>query len=1055
MKILKLRFKNINSLKGEWEIDFADPAYADNGLFAIVGPTGAGKSTILDAICLSLYGRTPRLDTISQSTSEIINRGSADCYAQTTFSCEKGVFRATFEQHYSNRNNRLQPPTFDLANAETDEPLTRLKTQFLDKIEELIGLNYEQFTRAVMLAQGQFKKFLESNANDRSELLETITGTQIYSKISQTIFERYGIEKAELESLENQLAAIVILTDEQQKEKEEEVEKLKAQSEEFHNEMKLISQQLEWVRNVNEARKELDIIERSSAQNEKDLKQFEPQRSQLLRNQKAQKIVLDYRVTLDNKQALGSLDREIANNEKRIKDLNKKKEENDKAANDAQTQLTSAQAELEKQNPVIEEVKRLDAVISVKNSEIKSEQNSLVTIQNRLIDACQKAGVSQDSLPDNITADAIDSQISQLLHGVSITETNQIINGFFKLKTAWERLLDIKKKISEHEASIEKLENDIKQYNPKIEKLENEKERLESEKKEAEKKQEILEENVRLAAIVQSLDEHRKNLVEGKECPLCGSTHHPYCQEDVEQTQSKSKRELEEARKQAHKLQEELDNANRELERTKAHKDHAEQSKHDLSQEMDSLQEQSNSICRGEIHCDIDVSIGEIEFRIQRIEIKTSAMQQALNIAVQQDALKAPVQIRDELNNQNRKLEQKKDELKEQTNKRQELFGTDDPQQKYDQLSSAVEKSSNLLHKYREAAANAQGELTTTEQTLASQKEIRESKEKAYNESVTAFNLKLEEEQFSSIDDYLTSILTEAQQTELQNRQTELDEQKTRLEGMFTQTKEKLSRLEEQPLTDKSEEELNQRNSALKQQRDEFLSLIGAANQQLAENEKRKTRHSLIQAQCEQKKPVVARWAQLNDLIGSADGKKYRKIVQRISLEMLIDYANVQMDYLASRYKLTLQPTGAAQADADQNASQSNNVSVGTAKEDLAIYCIDDWQGGVVRPTTNLSGGESFLVSLALALGLSKMSSRNRSLETLFLDEGFGSLDEETLQTALDAINQFQYSNNSNKLVGIISHVDALKERIANKVEVSRTSAGVSSISGPGVTRIG
>ena len=158
------------------------------------------------------------------------------------------------------------------------------------------------------------------------------------------------------------------------------------------------------------------------------------------------------------------------------------------------------------------------------------------------------------------------------------------------------------------------------------------------------------------------------------------------------------------------------------------------------------------------------------------------------------------------------------------------------------------------------------------------------------------------------------------------------------------------------------------------------------------------------------------------------------------------------MAYLANRYQLTLQQT--TQTDAGQNANQSNNASVGTAKEDLAIYCIDNWQGGVVRPTNNLSGGESFLVSLALALGLSKMSSQNRSLETLFLDEGFGSLDEATLQTAMDAINQFQYSDNTNKLVGIISHVDALKERIANKVEVSRTSAGISSISGPGVTRI-
>ena len=108
MKILKLEFKNLNSLKGEWRIDFTDPAYLNDGLFAIVGPTGAGKSTILDAICLSLYGKTPRLSSISNSSNEIMNRTSADCYAQTTFACDKGKFRSRFDQRYSRDSRNAQ-----------------------------------------------------------------------------------------------------------------------------------------------------------------------------------------------------------------------------------------------------------------------------------------------------------------------------------------------------------------------------------------------------------------------------------------------------------------------------------------------------------------------------------------------------------------------------------------------------------------------------------------------------------------------------------------------------------------------------------------------------------------------------------------------------------------------------------------------------------------------------------------------------------------------------------------------------------------------------------
>ena len=207
-----------------------------------------------------------------------------------------------------------------------------------------------------------------------------------------------------------------------------------------------------------------------------------------------------------------------------------------------------------------------------------------------------------------------------------------------------------------------------------------------------------------------------------------------------------------------------------------------------------------------------------------------------------------------------------------------------------------------------------------------------------------------------------------------------------------------------------------------------------------------------MHSQLGQQQAIAARWSNLNNIIGSADGKKYRRIVQKMSLEILIDYAKDQMQVLAPRYQLTLRQSANDESDSEEKTKKAQSFPAG-GKEELEIYCIDSWQSGAIRPTTNLSGGESFLVSLALALGLSKMSSRNRTLETLFLDEGFGSLDDATLQTALDAISQFQYSDETNKLVGIISHVDALKERIANKIEVARSAAGTSVLSGPGVTK--
>lgn len=1057
MKILKLEFKNLNSLKGEWRIDFTDPAYANDGLFAIIGPTGAGKTTILDAICLSLYGRTPRLNnSITNSSNEIMNRTSLDCFAQTTFSCESGEIRSSFEQRYSNGKNgvRLQSLKMRYENLTTGEELSGSKAVISEIIAQKTGLKYDQFTRAVLLAQGQFKEFLDAKANDRSELLETITGTQIYSDVSQKISERYSVENDALKALGNQLEAIELLTDQQLKEKEKEAEDFKVKSENFRKEMELLSQQLEWVKNVNVAKKEFAAVEQNIANNEKELKNFEPQRFQLLRDEKARKIETDFNITKQNKEYLDKLDSQIADYEKRINVLNKKKEGSVKGAQDAQTKLELAQAELEKQKPIIEKVKRLDAIISEKKNDIQPEQTAFETLQRKYIHSCRQAGVSPDSLSDKLTTDEIESQISKLLGGISIAETNDNVKRFILLKSAWEKLLSVKKPFFENKSSIKKAKEDIEQYNQNIGDLNNKKQRLESAKKDAEDKQELLQEKIKISNEIKSLEEYREKLVEGKPCPLCGAESHPYCQNGVALTLSEDEKQLEETKKQVRKLHQDFTKAAEDLAKAEAQKAQAEKSISDLTEKNKLLEAQFIPICKNEIGCDDDVTVGEIEFRIRRIEIKTAQTSKNLKSAEEMDALKDPVQIRGELNEQKRKLKLKEDELNKQTDERQTLFSNSDPDRTLALLVSDVDRARNQLQENNVAAAAAETELKSTKRILEAMQEERKSKLNTYNDSVTAFNKKLEDEQFSSVNDFLAAGLSDSQREEYQKIQKELNEQKARLEGQRSQIKEKLSKLEQTPLSDKPEDELEQRSAALKEQRDELIRQIGAVAQQLAENERRKKQSARVQTEYEQKKAVVDQWRNLNNLIGSADGKKYRRIVQRISLETLIDYANDQMALLAPRYQLTLQQSDDERSESEDQTSNVIKTTVVSAKDALSIFCIDTWQGRAVRPTTNLSGGESFLVSLALALGLSKMSSHNRSLETLFLDEGFGSLDEDTLQTALDAINQFQHSDDTNKLVGIISHVDALKERIANKIEVARSAAGASVLSGPGVTRI-
>ena len=196
MKILSLRLKNLNALKGEWQIDFRQPAFADNGLFAITGPTGAGKSTLLYAICLALYHETPRLNAVGGQSNELMTRHTADCLAEVEFEVQSTVYRAFWSQRRARdkADGALQPPKVELAQIDAATGAGHiLTTHSKDKtrrIAEITGLDFGRFTKSMLLAQGGFAAFLNANANDRAELLEELTGTEIYGQLSQAVFER-------------------------------------------------------------------------------------------------------------------------------------------------------------------------------------------------------------------------------------------------------------------------------------------------------------------------------------------------------------------------------------------------------------------------------------------------------------------------------------------------------------------------------------------------------------------------------------------------------------------------------------------------------------------------------------------------------------------------------------------------------------------------------------------------------------------------------------------------------------------------------------------------
>ena len=257
MKILSVRLQNLNSLRGEWLIDFRQPPFNQSNIFAITGPTGAGKTTILDAICLALYHQTPRLKT-SPTSNELMTRHTSECLAEVEFEVAGTGYRAFWSQRRARgqSDGNLQPAKTELAKLD-GTILTDKTSDKLRLISEITGLDFGRFTKSMLLAQGGFAAFLNADANERAELLEELTGTDIYGRISQQVFNDCREQKTQLELLQAKAGAVELLSAEQQQQLTDELAQVKTKLQTQQQSLQQQRHLLQWREQLDSAAAEL------------------------------------------------------------------------------------------------------------------------------------------------------------------------------------------------------------------------------------------------------------------------------------------------------------------------------------------------------------------------------------------------------------------------------------------------------------------------------------------------------------------------------------------------------------------------------------------------------------------------------------------------------------------------------------------------------------------------------------------------------------------------------------------------------------------------------
>jgi len=899
MKITRIYLKNLNSLRGEFTINLEQEPFSSSGIFAITGPTGAGKTTILDAITLALYGRAARYDS-KPNPENMMSRGTGECHAEVEFEVPQGRYRASWQMKRARgkADGKLQPVQRFVYNSQG--ATLAQKSSEVDKIiEELTGLDVDSFFRSVLLAQGDFVKFLKATPDDRATLLESLTGTGIYSEISIRAHEETTKNENALKLKEKDLGNIKLFSDEERTALLHRINSFKAELE----------------ANTQKLAKLMTLIQ---------------QGNDLAKNLKRQAELMNELVAINH---------QLQDSESDFNRLNLHR----------------------KTAPFLPELSHLDHlqsdIINIKQiANIKKYISELTTTRSKkreefeLLDKWLESNQKDQTLELNLNA--IVEQITSLIH---LRNKTKEING--KIESLRKDLVG-----AEFQINLIKVKKEETLFTLMARNL--------SAELNEKKYREILREHTieqiqqEIAQLIDrlTLHTHRDKLEHGKSCPLCGSLEHPFT-ESVSETESEF--QLDTYRTQLKNAQE-----NR-LKKVEIEKSIA-TARHEVELAQNTLSSQEKTM--QSIVKQIESSNAELHH----------AQAEILNLETTLLKLLKPYDISIPSYGIEKNALKNLEERKKTYQKNEKLF------------SDLKIELNNLDITDRDLEVYSKAELTLSE--------------------------KLVQTPFQNIEGLRSSLLSTPEILRIQSIEEAIKTHSVRNHNLLAQVELDLANLATNNTPQGKELlDVQARHFEISKHTNQLRGDIAVAESNLRQDDHNCIQHAVLLKELDVDRKQLSIWQKLSSLIGSHDGKAFRKFAQGLSLDLLIKHANKHLSLLSNRYRL--------------------KRIVG---ELLDLEIQDLHQANATRPTASLSGGESFLTSLALALGLSDLAGKNVRIDSLFIDEGFGSLDPEALEIAVQALESLRAKN---KTIGVISHIELLKERISTQIIIEKGSGGISTMS--------